>query len=329
MKLTLASLLFLLYTASASVAAKQQQECCLCDSCAAVPPAKQDMILLHDDEDLGETCAELALTLLMSADDSAVCSTVQEVYQDACCTEGFETMELMDEEMMEMMMVEMEEEEVPEEKEEQITSSFLRGARDLLSWSYSSSSWGSFGSYSSSSTSGSYSSSNTSSTSRTSSRRSFTWESEWSSSSRQSSSGGSSTSSSSTSSSSSSSSTSSSSTSSSSSYSSSTSTSVAVDCTREPVGVPFSTPGGNFGFGVCRDGSEPSAAAQGATVWDPNERRAFQGNCQYVDSMARQGYMANNMCAITRIRLDGPCCSAPTHTSSSLEQTWTYCRGNC
>jgi len=103
----------------------------------------------------------------------------------------------------------------------------------------------------------------------------------------------------------------------------------AVDCTRSPVGVSFSTPGGNFGFGICRDGSTPSAAAQGATIWDPNERRAFQGNCQYVDRMARQGYMANNMCGITRIRLDGPCCSAPTHTSGSLGQSWTACRGSC
>jgi len=101
----------------------------------------------------------------------------------------------------------------------------------------------------------------------------------------------------------------------------------ADNCTRSPVGVSFPTPGGNFGFGICRDGSTPSAAAQGATIWDPNERRSFQGNCQYVDRMARQGYMANNMCAITRIRLDGPCCSAPTHTAGSLGQSWTACRG--
>jgi len=103
----------------------------------------------------------------------------------------------------------------------------------------------------------------------------------------------------------------------------------AESCTHEPVGVGFPTPGGNFGFGICRDGSYPSAAAQGATIWDPNERRAFQGNCGYVDSMARQGYMANNMCGITRLRLDGPCCSNPTHTQGSLGQSWSACRGSC
>lgn len=101
----------------------------------------------------------------------------------------------------------------------------------------------------------------------------------------------------------------------------------AASCTRSPVGVSFPTPGGNAGFGICRNGGAPRAAAQGATIWDPNERRSFQGNCGYIDRMARQGYMANNMCAITRIRLDGACCSNPTHTSGSLGSSWSASRG--
>ena len=61
----------------------------------------------------------------------------------------------------------------------------------------------------------------------------------------------------------------------------------AMKCTNEPVGVRFQTRGGNYGFGVCRDGSKPTSMEQGATIWDPNENKIFEGDCRMIDQLSK------------------------------------------
>ncbi|MFK7825603.1 MAG: hypothetical protein AB8G05_15740 [Oligoflexales bacterium] len=102
-----------------------------------------------------------------------------------------------------------------------------------------------------------------------------------------------------------------------------------IPCTRQPVGINFNAPGGNALFGICKDGDSPSAIAQGVTIWDPNQRRSFAGNCNAIERYARRGYLSNNMCGITRARLDGICCSNPTYSEDNWGTwTWTSRRGN-
>ena len=95
-----------------------------------------------------------------------------------------------------------------------------------------------------------------------------------------------------------------------------------VRCTGQPVGVDFPTKGGNFAFGICRNGDPPSAVATECIIYDPNEDQAFEGKCHEIDRMTRNGYLSNNMCAIARIRLDADCCSNPAVTRASLGNSW-------
>ena len=101
-----------------------------------------------------------------------------------------------------------------------------------------------------------------------------------------------------------------------------------VPCTYEPVGVDFPTEGGNFAFGICRNGDPPLAVALGVTIFDPNLDRMFQGQCSDIERLTRNGYLSNNMCAITRIRLDEDCCANPTLTTETLEESWGVASGS-
>jgi len=101
-----------------------------------------------------------------------------------------------------------------------------------------------------------------------------------------------------------------------------------VQCTDQPVGVSFPTSGGSFGFGICRNGAFPSAAATQVIIYDPNKGRAFEGKCDEIDRTTRNGYLSNNMCAIARVRLDADCCSSPSVTQGSLNQSWGVAGSN-
>jgi len=292
-----------------AIVAAEQDGCCLCDSCNAVPLSKEEVILLHSDEFLGNTCGELELSLMDRNDvDTVECAAVRHNYEHVCCTEGFEGINMFDYEAL-LTRKGHDNKDEQQQAEASGQSTYLRAVRKLWqtsSWQYSRSSTTSTRRAPAPTFPGS--TPQASSTTRYSSGSSQ-WSDSWSASgsSFSSSSNGAVAGSSSPSNAvtqqtgsqaSSVSSTRASTTNTVSDGNVATTTSStyasdvavlqqsAVPCTFEPVGVSFSTLGGNFGFGICRDGSAPSAAAQGASIWDPNEEVMFSGDCHTIDGFS-------------------------------------------
>ena len=83
--------------ASATVEGKDSllsSSCCLCENCDEVPDSTFDEITVspfEGEEDVGITCGELDLALLMEFVDDAEeekCESIQAVYREACCNDG-------------------------------------------------------------------------------------------------------------------------------------------------------------------------------------------------------------------------------------------------
>ena len=296
---------------------RQRGACCLCDSGNAVPPSKADVILLHNNTAFGNTCRELDLTIRENTEfDQQECIAVKRAYETVCCTEGFEGIEMFDLQVLSTLQ-EDGNRQGADEPDTHWYSSYLRAARQL--WQTSSpttwkartstqslrvpsdtkprtrsrqystpeaatnstgwrSSWGSSGTsfFNSSQRPAVKVGSETkivpstnSSTTRKSPRHSPSRKNQTSSNRN-------------------------SKPHSSNRKSNNTGHSVnaepkkwsSVSCTLEPVGVRFSTPGGNQGFGICRNGSEPIATAQGAAIWDPNENKMFVGDCRKINQLS-------------------------------------------
>lgn len=244
-----------------NVSSAQQRDCCLCDSCDDVPQSRAEIILLHNDDTIGDTCEELAIDM-MDIRDEGVCASLQKTYQHACCSEDAEIIDL-DAEMAQARKLG----EVFGDEEKQ-SYSFFSGARELFTNGFYATSSASSSSRTYSST-GSSTSSRTSTVSRSSSISSSTTSS--SSTVRRPSTAISA------------------SQPAQSAYSPANSgggcipSDLAV-CTRNPTGVKFCTAGGNAGFTLCRNGQPPTAVAQGATILDPHSGQTFSGSCQTIDS---------------------------------------------
>lgn len=311
---------------SAIVAAAEQDYCCLCDSCNAVPLSKEEIILLHNDESLGKTCGELELTMLDRADfTTEECASLRRNYEQVCCMESFEGIDKFEHESS-TTKEQQHGAEANEQSSylravrklwqttswqiyrSSTTTNSRAPARTFRSTPQASST-----ARSSTSTSTTPQASSTARYSTSYSSGSSSWSSSWrasvSGSSFSSFSNGNlgaspsntvnqQTGSQASAVSSSSASTTSTvsngnvATTTSHTYSSEQSVTMvsdepAVPCTYEPVGVYFPTAGGNFGFGICYDGSTPIAVAQGVSMWDPNLHKLFTGDCQQIDELSK------------------------------------------